>query len=669
MQAQVKPADRAELVQLGLGRGRPRLGTCLVAALALLPAAALADKQLLWGDTHLHTSYSFDAFLNNNLSADPDAAYRFAKGAPVIHPYHRARMQIGAPLDFLVVSDHAEYTGALRHIYHNGLQDEEAGLWDSLRYWYGARTIRNAIDAREGPPLFRGLLPTSEDPRLAAANWSADASGDLPSMDEVRRTAWSEIVAAAEVHYQPGRFTALIGWEWSSLPGGANLHRVVVTDADADQARAFQPFSSLDSPYPDDLWRWLERTSASTGARFLAIPHNSNISKGLMFAEDSLRGEPMDADYAARRMRWEKLVEVTQIKGDSEVHPLFAPDDEFADFELYPFYIQQQAEEYVPRPGDYVRSALKTGLALGRSLGVNPFQFGLIGSTDAHTGLSTAEEGNFAGKMATDSTPETKINEVIAGGSRGWTMSASGLAAVWAEENSREAILSAMQRRETYATTGPRIRVRFSGGWRDADAADAGQDGADAEALGDQAVVMGGELTLPAPGAQPSFRVEAQKDPAGANLDRVQIVKGWLDAEGEAQEQVFDVAWSGKAQLVEGRLDADGQALDATAAGQRRKDAAGRLPPVGNTVDLATGRYSNSIGAAELSATWRDPAFDPSQPAFYYVRVLEIPTPRHAHLDALALGMERPNYGPATIQERAYTSPIWYNARQAVAAR
>ena len=638
----------ARLSGKGIRRPRPQFGrraagwTWAAAALAAaLPLAALAEKQLLWGDTHLHTSYSFDAFLNNNLSADPDTAYRFAKGAPVIHPYHRARMQLSAPLDFLVVSDHAEYTGVLRDIYRNGLQDDDAGLLDSIYYWYTTRTIRNAVDERAGPPLFRDVLPESADPRTAAASWSSNTTSRFPSPTEVVRTAWSEIIAAAEAHYEPGRFTTLLGWEWSSVPGGANLHRVVVTDANAVQARSFMPFSSIDSPYPEDLWRWLEQTSASTGARFLAIPHNSNISKGLMFADTTLRGDPVDADHAQQRMRWEKIVEATQIKGDSEVHPWLAPNDEFADFELYPFYIQKEPEEYVPRPGDYVRSALKTGLKLGRALGVNPFQFGLIGSTDAHTGLATAEENNFAGKMATDSTPETKINDIISGGNRGWTMSASGLAAVWAEENSRESILSAMQRRETYATTGPRIRVRFSGSWAPAEggpetaAAGASASGGESSA----AAVMGGELPPAAAGAAPVFQVSAQKDPIGANLDRVQIIKGWVDAGGEAREQVFDAAW----------------------AGERQPNAQGVLPPVGNTVDLSTGRYSNSIGATELTAAWSDPAFDPAQPAFYYVRVLEIPTPRHAHFDALALGMERPDYGAATIQERAYTSPIWYS--------
>ena len=612
------------------------LAIALALAMSLPSAALAAERRLLWGDTHLHTSYSFDAFLNNNLSADPDTAYRFAKGAPVIHPYHRARMQLSAPLDFLVVSDHAEFMGGLRDIYRNGVPDDDAGIWGSIRNWHLTRSIRKAVDDREGAVLFRGVLPVSGDPREAARNWreSLGESALRPS-PAVMRTAWGEIVDAAEAHYEPGRFTSLIGWEWSSVPSGANLHRIVVTDADGEQARAFQPFSSMDSPFPEDLWQWLRQTSLSTGARFLAIPHNSNISKGLMFSDTTLRGDPVDAAYARERLHWERLVEVTQIKGDSETHPLLAPNDEFADFEPYPFYIQQDAQAYEPRPGDYARSALKTGLELGAALGVNPFRFGMIGSTDAHTGLSTAEENNFAGKMATDSTPETKINPVVSGGSRGWTMSASGLAAVWAAENSREAIVSAMQRRETYATTGPRIRVRFFGGW---DYTEEDLQAADTAAAYDKGVPMGGTLGDRTNGAPPVFLVVAHKDAGGANLDRAQVIKGWLDADGVAREKVFNVAWSGGRQLA----------------------ADGALPPVGSTVDLATARYSNRIGAAELSALWRDLGFDAARPAFYYVRALEIPTPRHSHFDALALGMAAPDYGAAVIQERAYSSPIWY---------
>ncbi len=613
---------------------------CMLGTLLLCfgqSGASIAQTTLLWGDTHLHTSYSFDAFLNNNLTANPDVAYRFAQGQPVIHPYHRARVQLKTPLDFLVVSDHAEFMGGLRDIYYNGLDPEEAGIVDSITNWYRTRRIRQAIDAREGPPLFRSVLPVSADPRLAAADFARDAQSRLPVDPAVMRTAWAHIAEAADAHYQPGRFTTFIGWEWSAVPGGANLHRVVVSNATAEQARAFMPYASTDSPYPDDLWRWLDNTSAQTGVEFVAIPHNSNISKGMMFPTETLRGEPVDAAYAQLRRRWEPIVEITQIKGDSEAHPLFAPNDEFADFELYPFYIQQQPEPYAPQPGDYVRSALKRGLALGARIGTNPYAFGLIGSTDAHTGLSSAEEDNFWGKMATDSTPETKINPVIAGGSRGWTMSAAGLAAVWAEDNTREGILAAFRRRETYATTGPRIRLQVFAGWDFA-----GRPLPD-EHLAQwgyaNGVPMGGELHTLTRGEQPSLLIRALKDANGANLDRIQVVKGWLDKDGDAQERIFDVAWSG----------------------DRQPDADGALPPVGNTVDLKTGRYSNSIGATELEALWTDPQFDPTLPAFYYVRVLEIPTARHALLDAIALGMDAPNVGVPIIQERAYASPVWYS--------
>jgi hypothetical protein len=593
-----------------------------------------AETKLLWGDTHLHTSYSFDAFLNNNLTADPDTAYRFAKGQPVIHPYHRARVQLKAPLDFLVVSDHAEFLGGMRDIYANGIRQEDAGPIDRILNWYRTRTIRQAVNDRQGVVLFRTVLPVSEDPQIAASTWLTDRSTVIQLSATVTQNAWHDIVESADAHYLPGTFTSLIGWEWSSSPGGANLHRVVVTDANGETAKSFQPFSSIDSPYPEDLWARLAELSAETGAEFLAIPHNSNISKGVMFDTKSLRGEPIGADYAATRMRWEPIVEVTQIKGDSETHPALSPGDEFADFEEYPYYLQQQPGKYTPGPGDYVRSALKTGLALGAQLEANPYQFGLIGSTDSHTGLASAEEDNFWGKMATDSTPETKNNPVITGGSNGWTMSASGLAAVWAEENTRESIIAAMQRREVYATTGPRLRVRFFGGWQYV------REDLDSENLTDlgyaKGVPMGG--ILEPGGAAPTFMVVALKEPNGANLDRIQIIKGWLNMDGSTSERVFDVVWSG----------------------DRRPGTNGKLPAVGNSVDLPSARYSNTIGAVELATVWQDPNFNPQQPAFYYARILQIPTPRHSQYDARALGLEAPSVGPAIIQERAYTSPIWY---------
>ena len=394
--------------------------------------------------------------------------------------------------------------------------------------------------------------------------------------------------------------------------------------------------SSARSPYPDDLWAWLDETSAVTGARFLSIPHNSNVSKGMMFPDITLRGAPVDADHARARMRWERLIEVTQIKGDSETHPLLSPDDEFADFETFPFHLQGDSQEYLPEAGDYARSALGRGLALGAAIGINPFQFGMIGSTDSHSGLSTTAEDDFGGKMATDSIPETKDDVVTSGDATGWTMSASGLAAVWAEENTREAIVDAMHRRETYGTSGPRIRVRFFGRWEFSET-DLGAEDVVAAGYG-KGVPMGGELGTAPDGGAPRFLAVAHKDPSGANLDRVQVVKGWLGVDGATHERVFDVAWSG----------------------ERQPGADGKLPPVGNTVDLDTARYANSIGAATLSTVWEDPSFEAGQQAFYYVRVIEIPTPRHTLYDALALDRDAPDYGPSTIQERAYTSPIWY---------
>jgi hypothetical protein len=344
----------------------------------------------------------------------------------------------------------------------------------------------------------------------------------------------------------------------------------------------------------------------------------------------------MSREWAEAQARWERVAEITQIKGDSETHPDLSPDDPFAGFEPYPYYIQRATAAYEARPGDYLRTGLATGLALEASLGVNPFQFGLIGSTDAHTGLSTPDESNFWGKMAIDSTPETKAAFAIADGPTGWSMSAQGLAAVWAEENTRQAIMAAFQRREVYATTGPRIRVQFFGGFALDDIPPGERP--DAIALGLPGVPMGGILEAAETDASPQFLVIAQKDPRGANLDRVQIVKGWRDAAGSLHERVYDAVWSG----------------------DRALDAEGTLPPVGSTVDLATGRYRNRIGAAELTTVWRDPDFDKAERSFYYLRVLEIPTARHALLDAIALGEPTPREGPATIQERAYTSPIWY---------
>lgn len=615
-------------------------GAAVAFALCIGSGAAMAaDTQLLWGDTHLHTSYSFDAYLNRNMTADPDTAYRYAKGLPVINPGHAGRVQIDTPLDFLVVADHAVMLGVMRHIYDRGIPTEGMGVVERVRAWFAQRWIRGVIDDDEGMSAFASFLPKPQPVEEAAA--TPLTAGALPGADVMARTSWQETIRITDSHNEPGTFTSFIGWEWSSIPGGANMHRVVFTPDNVDVASQFQPFSTADSAYPEDLWAWLDETSERTGAEFVAIPHNSNISKGYMFSETSLRSDPFTAETARTRMEWETVAEITQFKGDSETHPSISPDDEFADFETYSHYIQQNAPAYDPGEGDYIRSALMTGLELENKIGVNPFQFGVVGSTDSHTGLSSAEEPNFWGKFPRDTTPEGKRagwrTGGDGGGPNGWSMSASGLAAVWAEENTRESIFAAFRRREVYGTTGPRIAVRFFGGW-DFDAA-----AADADDLADigytNGVPMGSDMTAAPEGKAPTFLLRATKDPKSGNLDRVQIIKGWVDASGEAQERVYDVAWS------DGRV----------------RGSDGKVPAVGNTVDITTGNYTNTIGVAELSAVWEDPDFDASQNAFYYARVLEIPTPRHSLFDALALNIDVAETGhPATIQERAYSSAIWY---------
>lgn len=641
-------ASRAVSFVLGVGLvaglGLPTPNAVAIAAGA---DSAIPQRQVYFGDTHLHTSYSFDAFLNGNRSADPDTAYRWAKGLPVIHPYHRARVRIGTPLDFLVVADHAEYLGVVRKLYFDVHEGPGAEF---------AARVREAIDSGKGQALFSGVLPSRATVAPGDTKNPISEVGspnrlpvDAESARQLHLDAWAETTTAADRHDDPGRFTALIGWEWSSLPSGANLHRVVITSASGETARRFLPYGSDQSSYPEDLWKFLETTTKETGAEFVAIPHNSNISKGYMFGSVTLDESPYTTESARTRARWEPVVEVTQFKGTSETHPALSPADPFADFEIYGGYIQQARQEYVPQPGDYVRSALMRGLEIEERVGANPYKFGMIGSTDSHTGLASYEEDNFWGKLAFDSTPETKSSFSGGRGITGWNMGAGGLAAVWAEENTREAIFAAFRRREVYATTGSRLRLRFFGGWRFEP-----DDVASADLAGvgyAKGVAMGGDLAgRPAPRGgiggfllgekkvAPSFLVQAAKDPKGANLDRIQIVKGWIGRDGRAQEKVFDVVW----------------------AGHRELGPEGQLPPVGSTVDLDRGRYSNEIGAPELVTVWTDPEFDPARRAFYYARVLEIPTPRHSLLDGIALQIDPPDEQPPTLQERAYSSPIWY---------
>ncbi len=617
--------------------------TLLLSITGLTQASEGTDTQtqVYFGDTHLHTTYSFDAFLNNNFSADPDTAYRWAKGEPVIHPYNRARVQIDTPLDFLVVSDHAEMLGVMRAIRFETIEWEEIGLIASFKRWFAVKQLNGALDDDLGRAFFGRFLPKSA--AVKGGDPVADIHNNIGGVaifgdtSNTSRDAWQDIIGAAEKHNAPGVFTSLLGWEWSSLPTGANLHRIVVTPEGGDKASQYIPYGSDQSQYPEDLWQWLEDTGERTGSRFISIPHNSNISKGYMFGETTVKGQPITADYSRTRMQWEPITEVTQIKGDSETHAQFSPNDEFADFETYEHHIQTSKSATAVSPGDYIRPALKRGLAIEQKVGVNPYKFGFIGSTDAHSGLSSPEEGNFWGKMAKDSTPETKA-PVLGNptGADGWDMSASGLAAVWATENSREAIYAAFKRKETYATSGPRMRVQLFAGWDFPANAETSEDFA---AMGYRhGVPMGGDLTANAASSAPQFLVRAVKGPMDANLDRVQMVKGWVDAAGAQHEIVYNIDWSG----------------------DRVLDASGKLPAVGNTVDLKSARYTNSIGQAEFAVKWSDPDFDSAQSAFYYARVLQIPTPRNGLYDSLALGLDKPPRGAKTIQERAYTSPVWY---------
>ncbi len=594
-----------------------RLSAYLCLMLLSSTCAQASETELLWGDTHLHTSYSFDAYTLGNATADPDTAYRFAKGLPVIHPGHRARVQIDRPLDFLVVTDHAEGLGAMAEL--------AAGHPVLVANENGKRWQQMLADGELNAVFTEIVGLGTRSPEEIAFLYDG----------RVFRSAWERIAEAADRHNDPGKFTAFIGWEWTSTPDGLNLHRIIFTPDGKDKAVQYLPFSLNDSEKPRDLYNWLASTAAKLDTDFLAIGHNSNLSNGRFFPLVDEDGRPIDVEYARLRERWEPVEEMTQYKGDSETHPLLSPSDEFADFERYRHLLDGGALEHVE--GSYARSGLIRGMQLEAELGVNPYKFGMIGATDSHTALASAEEGNFLGKYAQDSIPENKSKETVPG-SFGWDASAMGFAGVWATENTRDAIVEAFKRKEVYATTGPRIRLRFFGGW------DFGGDDARAKDLVARGyakgVPMGGDLANAPESKAPSFLISAVKDPLDANLDRVQVVKGWVAADGSAQERIFDVAWSG----------------------DRQPDDEGRLPPVGNTVSLATAQYQNSIGAVELTTAWTDPEFDPALRAVYYARVIQIPTPRHTLFDTIALGEppEAADGHASVIQERAYSSPIWY---------
>jgi len=580
-------------------------------------------QQVYFGDTHLHTSWSADAGLAG-ATLGPEFAYRVSRGEQVISqtglPFKLIR-----PLDFVVVADHAENIGIYDYLDRGDpilLESPNGRKW--LEYFNAGEGIN------------------------AAYEWSAyNAKGEDPiDSAEMRSRVWERVIENAESFNQPGVFTTFIGFEWTSGPGSNNLHRNVIFRDGADRTRQVEPFSAFDSDDPEDLWQYLNAYEKKTGGRVLAIPHNGNLSNGMMFMLKTFDGKRFDKEYAKQRQRFERVVEVTQPKGTSEAHPLLSPDDEFADFELMDKSNLTGTEPKTPEMlrTEYAREALKLGLAEEARLGVNPFKFGMVGSTDSHNAIPSTREENWFGKIYfVEPSPHRRDGYFIESpidprySIADIDLGASGLAAVWAVENTREAIWDAFARREIYATSGTRLRVRVFAGWdfepAEVQRPDFAQQG---YARG---VPMGGDL-LPGPeGAAPRFMVRALRDPDGANLDRIQIIKGWLDKRGDTQERIYDVAVSDGRQI-----GADGRARES----------------VGNTVDLATATYTNTIGSAVLSGYWKDPDFDPELKAFYYVRVIEIPTPRWTAYDAKYFGIEMPEGTAMEVTDRAYTSPIWY---------
>ena len=583
--------------------------------------------RVYFGDTHLHTAYSTDAGMVG-CQLGPEEAYRFARGEEVMSSMGvRARLQ--RPLDFLVVADHAENLGLAPLIAESNPE--------LLKTEFG-RKIHDLVKSGDGGAaynLWGGGMAERKDP--------------LKDNASITRSVWERITAAAEKYNQPGKFTAFIGFEWTSSPDGNNLHRNVIFRDGKAEADQIIPLSQYDTVDPEDLWRWMGEVEQKTGGHVLAIPHNGNLSSGLMFDDVTLTTrKPLDRDYAARRMRWEPLYEVTQMKGDGEAHPGLSPNDEFADFETWDkgaFGVTLHTPDMLPR--EYAREALKRGLKYETVFGVNPFKFGMIGSTDSHTALATTTEDNFFGKVSPvePSAKPDRFDEIItgrflkdpAGRQFAWQTSASGLAAVWATDNTREALWDAMARKEVYATTGTRLLVRVFAGF---DFVPDDVQRNDFARYGYQkGVPMGGDLSAAPAGKAPAFLIRALRDVDGANLDRIQVIKGWLDAKGELHERVWDVAVSG-----DRKIGTDGRVTT----------------PVGNTVNVPEASYTNTIGTPLLLGYWKDPAFNPKERAFYYVRVIEIPTPRWTTYDAKFFGVKLPANAPTAIQDRAYTSPIWY---------
>lgn len=575
------------------------------------------ERNAYFGETHVHTSWSLDAFALGNLTTTPADAYKYFKGEPIQHPMG-FDVKIDTPLDWAGVTDHSEYAGVVQEANEPGSA---------------------VAKIPEAAPLVLKAKTKEEMQRVALYAINTLASGPpVPALmsPEIAGTVWKKNNEIADAANEPGKFTTFCSYEWTSMPSNMNLHRNIFFK-DCSKTPT-QPFSALDSKDPVALWSWMD-SQRKAGNELLAISHNANLSDGRMFpTEVDEKGRPIDAAYAASRVRNEPLIEIHQLKGTSETHPLLSPNDEFADFELMSVLLGNPPGRIPHIVGSYARQALKDGIAMQDTRGFNPFKFGFGAASDSHNTAVPYRQANFfGGHTFTDGTPEGRMSGTLVGGMfDARTESTSGLTGVWAEENTRASLFEGMQRKETFGVSGPQIKVRLFGGWNIDPNVLQGKDWLKAAYAG--GVPMGSDLPPSDSALPPTFIVWAAKDPTSGNLDRIQIVKGWTES-GQSFEKVFDVVW----------------------AGNRMPDKwTGIVPPIGNTVDVATGTYTNSIGAVELKAVWSDPEFQPGDHAFYYARVLEIPTPRWTTIQAAQLGIAPPDVVAASLQERAWSSPIWY---------
>jgi hypothetical protein len=589
-----------------------------VLGLAIVPVSAQRnpERNAYFGETHVHTSWSFDAYIFGNHLTGPADAYKYAKGEPIKHPLG-FDIKIMTPLDWMGVTDHSEYAGVVRLSNDPDSPLSKLPIAERLK-------VRDAADIQR-IYLWLGTSMIQMKPVKALVQ------------PEIAGTVWKSNNAAADAANEPGKFTAFCSYEWTSNPDFRNMHRNIFFK---DCAKVPElPFSSLDSQTPEDLWNWMDGQRRA-GNELLAISHNANLSGGLMYpTEVDFKGRPIDRAWAESRDRNERLTEIKQIKGQSETHPLLSPNDEFANYEVLNYLLGDPQGQFITIAGSYVRQALKDGLAMQEARGYNPYKTGIVGGSDSHnTGVPYRQDNFFGGHARLDGTIKERMAGHNFAGMDVRLENPAGLTGVWAEENTRASLFEAMQRKETFATSGPRITLRFFGGWEYAPGAAEQRDWVKAAYAG--GVPMGGDLPAPK-GKAPTFVVWAVKDPTSSNLDRIQVVKGWSKS-GQSFEKVYDVIW----------------------AGNRTPDpVTGQVTPIGSTVDIANASYTNTIGAVELKGTWTDPEFDPAVDAFYYARVIAIPTPRWTTIQAKELGVPPPEIVPATVQERAWSSPIWYTPR------